>query len=480
MARSVAKVVAFLAVLALLLGCLSGVLSYKNTTIGNTKTLHELPEDSVDVLVLGSSHAYMNIDTGVLWDDYGIASFVYGGDGQPLWSTYYYLKEALRTQHPELVVLEVFAASNDSEYLDHAFTVTNTFGELSPRNKLANKVASVEPEALPDFVAEYPVFHARYGELTREDFLPLKGERGASDWKGSILKYSRFSLPENPDARSVVEAKPLSGKNADYLTRILDLLEQEGIPLVMIAAPDMISPEEQRTYNAVSEIAEGRGIPFLNYNLMRDEIGLDFTGEKTDMADEFGHLNCIGAEKLTRHLGDWIAAHYDMPDRRGEAGYATWQADADRNRAKAGDFAIVETAGLSEWLERVFADDRFSLVVNVGPGYSEEELLRLNEALDSAGAPFRAGVGGFTAVVRGGETVFAGGSDASWKGEVWDGVLAVDGSGVWHDYEAYPFAEDSVTAFLYDDLTGEVVEVAAWCSGKSDAKQAVNASDMSG
>lgn len=471
MAKSVAKIVGFVAALALVLGSLAGVLAYKNTTIGITRALHELPRDSVDVLILGSSHAYMGIDTGVLWDDYGIASFIYGGDGQPLWSTYYYLKEALQTQHPRLVVLEVFTASSESDYLDHAFTVTNTFGEMSLQNKLGNKLASVEADALADFVAEYPVYHGRYDELTREDFVPDKGEKGAGAWKGSLLKYARHAVPENPDVSDVTEAKTLTYKNGEYLTRIIDLLEREGIPLVMIAAPDLVSPEEQKAYNAVAELAEARGIPFVNYNLLRDEVGLDFTGEDTDLADEFGHLNSVGAGKLTRHLGTWLTERYDVPDRRGDARYASWQADADRNRLRAEDFALRETDELAAWLDRVCGSDRFTLVLHVGPAYSEAALTSLNETLAAAGAPFGAAPGGFTAIVQDGQLVYASAGEPSWVGSVWGGVLAVDAAGVWFDYEEYPFADDAVWAFLYDDATGELVETVAWPEGY-DAKQA--------
>lgn len=40
---------------------------------------YEQKKDSVDVLVLGSSHAFENINTGTLWDEYGMASYVLGG-----------------------------------------------------------------------------------------------------------------------------------------------------------------------------------------------------------------------------------------------------------------------------------------------------------------------------------------------------------------------------------------------------------------
>ena len=71
----------------------------------------------MDVLVLGSSHAFENINTGTLWDEYGMASYVLGGSRQPsLEYIYYYLKEALKTQRPELIVLEGYMLLYDADY----------------------------------------------------------------------------------------------------------------------------------------------------------------------------------------------------------------------------------------------------------------------------------------------------------------------------------------------------------------------------
>ncbi len=77
-----------------------------------------LEEDSLDILVLGSSHAYVDINPAVLWSEYGIAAYDLCGSNQPMWNTYYYLKEALKTQTPKVVVLEAYCVSLDLEYID--------------------------------------------------------------------------------------------------------------------------------------------------------------------------------------------------------------------------------------------------------------------------------------------------------------------------------------------------------------------------
>ena len=51
------------------------------------------------------------MNTQLLWDEYGMAAYLMTGAEQPLWNSYYNLKEALKTQKPKLVVLDMFCPS---------------------------------------------------------------------------------------------------------------------------------------------------------------------------------------------------------------------------------------------------------------------------------------------------------------------------------------------------------------------------------
>ena len=67
------------------------------------KSLYEQEEGTIDALFLGSSHCGIGIDIGELWKSYGISGFALWGSTQPPWNSYYYLREALKTQSPEVV-----------------------------------------------------------------------------------------------------------------------------------------------------------------------------------------------------------------------------------------------------------------------------------------------------------------------------------------------------------------------------------------
>ena len=119
MKKSILKIVAFCMLLVSILVYVDGVLSFKFTDgIAQVSEYYELEDETVDVLILGSSQAFCNINPVVLWEDYGISSYVLAGSAQPMWNTYYYLKEALKTQTPKLIVLDAFATSYQQSYMD--------------------------------------------------------------------------------------------------------------------------------------------------------------------------------------------------------------------------------------------------------------------------------------------------------------------------------------------------------------------------
>ena len=68
--------------------------------ITSMKIFYEQPENSIDVLFTGSSHACYNIAAEELYRRHGFSFFQLWGSSQPFWSTYYFIAEALKTQSP--------------------------------------------------------------------------------------------------------------------------------------------------------------------------------------------------------------------------------------------------------------------------------------------------------------------------------------------------------------------------------------------
>lgn len=81
-------------------------------------SFHALPENSMDVIVLGSSHAQYSFLPTLFNQQTGLYSYVLGSACQPYEVSYEMLKEALKTQSPELVIMEAFTATPLAETCD--------------------------------------------------------------------------------------------------------------------------------------------------------------------------------------------------------------------------------------------------------------------------------------------------------------------------------------------------------------------------
>lgn len=80
-----------------------------NDLTAKIKGFYALEDNTMDVLFMGTSHTYYGFNPSILYKETGLSSYVFAGECQPISVTYHYLVEALKTQSPSLVVLDVFA-----------------------------------------------------------------------------------------------------------------------------------------------------------------------------------------------------------------------------------------------------------------------------------------------------------------------------------------------------------------------------------
>lgn len=90
-----------------------------------TSGFYNEKRNTLDVLAFGSSHAYASINPIEIWDKTGIQSYVLATSNQPIWITYYYMKEALKFQKPKVMILDVhMIVDYDKEYGTEAMNYT--------------------------------------------------------------------------------------------------------------------------------------------------------------------------------------------------------------------------------------------------------------------------------------------------------------------------------------------------------------------
>lgn len=357
---------------------------------------------TVDVLCLGSSHAYTDINPAVLWDEYGMASYDLASSNQPLWNSYYYFKEAMKYQTPKLVVLDVYRALEQEEYVDDIRTAMNLLGMRFSRDWLeCLAVSTPDEETYMNYLLRFPVYHAKYQELKRTDFQAYNGDPNGENYKGFNLNCKMtMEFEELPDVSDVTEIGTMSEKAYEYLEKIILLARDEEIPLLLVNAPYIgITEEDKAVFNQVEQLAEEYGVPFIDYNEYFVEIGLD---PATDFA-ESSHLNYEGNVKYSKFLADYICNNYEIPDHRGDVRYASWEENSKFYWRHVENTDIQKIQEMTLLFEKVFAaKERYTICVTLDGVYE-------NEAYDING--FLADYGMDTSetgtwVLKGGEVVY--------------------------------------------------------------------------
>jgi len=301
-----------------------------------------LEKNTADVLVFGSSHAFAGIDPAVVWRRRGIPTFVLGGPAQMLQVTEYYLREALKTQRPRVVALEMASSSYSTRTFSPSFHATNVGLMPWSKNKLAASWFATPGDMRINILVDAWTYHARWSEVTKADFdLEAKNSQ-ATYLKGFNPNTASREVTSQPYVRPASDypvANAGVAYNKETLRRIARLCEQRDIELLLFLTPT--APPQNTTYYmeraAETLMADFDNVRVLDLSRRGAVPGLLY---RSDFMDG-GHLNWRGAEKASRVLAEYLAAAYGLPDRRGDVAYRSWDEDAEKR-----DEFIVKRGGV--------------------------------------------------------------------------------------------------------------------------------------
>ncbi|MBD5545458.1 MAG: hypothetical protein HDR01_14755 [Lachnospiraceae bacterium] len=306
--KSILKAIGFFAVFLLLFLCINSILELKHEDgIAQMEMFYKQKENTIDVICLGSSHVFANIDPAILEEDYGIAAYDLAGSMQPMWNTYYCLKEALKYQKPSLIILDVFRLTEGFTYSKESKVVKNTYGMRISMNKIKSIQESVEKkEDVLRHVFGIATYHDRYYELEEKDF--QGGIRKDESYKG-YYPLTEIQPQKQPRVSHIEETLPIEEKTKQYFYRILELAQKQDIPVLLINAPYCMTEDDKKVFNELESLLQ-EGVPgkvaYLDFNRHYSEMGLDFS---VDFADS-EHLNQEGAKKMNKYLGEYLVNHY--------------------------------------------------------------------------------------------------------------------------------------------------------------------------
>ena len=280
---------------------------------GNLIAEYYKEDKNHDVIFIGDCEVYENFSPKVLWEDYGINSYIRGSAQQLIWQSYYLLEDTLAFEKPEVVIFNVLAMKYD-EPQNEAYNRMSLEGMKWSMSKVRSIQASMtEDEKFLDYVFPILRYHSRWNELGKEDVEYM--------FRAKPVSHNGYYMRVDVKAaENVPEGKILSnyqfGENAYlYLDKMTQFCRENDIQLVLVKAPSLYPYWYDEWEEQIEEYAEENNLLYINFLELIDDTGLDFS---QDTYDGGLHMNLSGAEKITEYLGKVLVEECELEDRRGE------------------------------------------------------------------------------------------------------------------------------------------------------------------
>lgn len=304
--KNIVKSGIFFLILCLLIFVLSFVFAPKDNT--SKSGMHQVEahgilgekENSIDVIFMGDSESYTSFSPFHMYDEYGFTSYVIGVSAQRIYNQYYYLKDALRTQNPQVVVIE-----------------TNT---LFRKYSVFNAIAGEANNLIPFFQ-----YHDRWKKMSVRDFDLHKDYTYTDATKGFRVRKGIDSVENKDYMKKNKEKVEVPYLNEYYVKRIKELCESRGIKVLLVSSKSLKNWNYGR-HQGMSEMAERLNIDYIDLNFV-DEIEIDWQKDTLDKGD---HLNTSGALKVSSYMGDYLSKKYNLKDHKNDPYYSNWNIDLEK------------------------------------------------------------------------------------------------------------------------------------------------------
>lgn len=275
-------------------------------------------KEDLDILVLGSSHAYRGYVPEILEARLGLDGlFNFGSSGQTPKTGYFILEEVLQKHRPKVVIMDVFVMVFTED-------ISNTNGRI-------NLTAMQRGEGRSKFFQEgfspaqklelslFPSYTYRgYLEFKIKKLLGMNylgREKGNYEGRGFVSNTDTLSYEAlkyiNATAVPIEKLDFITDESLMYLEKIKNRCVEVDIPLVMMVAPiPQLSAQTAGVYEEAYELfqglAEDWNVPY--YDFIEHPIP-DLKDEAHFFDDH--HLNRAGAMIYSERVAEVLKTHLE-------------------------------------------------------------------------------------------------------------------------------------------------------------------------
>lgn len=325
MKKLVIKIFVFFCIFFILLQLITEIFKPKwiNTYADNVEPATTIVDgfyennDKLDVVFVGTSNVYENINPLTLFEDNGIVGYDFATASQTMSQTYSFVKEAIQKKNPKVIVMDVYGLIyNGSPREDRARrSIDNIPFSLNKIEFINNITAGANIRTFTDYAFPIKRYHSRWSELVKEDYTyPFKEKHYA--YRGHQAHFNTVKC-EDFNYNEEVSFKGFTELSKKYFIKTIELCESTGTPLVLVKSPNVNWKKVHS--DEVAKLIQPYNIKFLDYAKEYKEIGIS----ETDCFRDTGrHMNSKGVRIYTNAIGGYLKENYHIEDHRKEKVYS--------------------------------------------------------------------------------------------------------------------------------------------------------------
>ncbi|MEG2250842.1 MAG: hypothetical protein RSD09_04605, partial [Bacilli bacterium] len=262
-------------------------------------------DNSLDMVYVGGSSCFVYWAPLEAWKSNGLASnnFSYNSiSADAMKST---IQEAMKTQNPELLVVDMRAFQYREEYLEEGAIRQYTDSSKYSLNR-SNFIRSIVPEEFKDmqlssleFIWDISTYHIRWNQLDQSSW-ELRNNEKKRDIKGFYFVPKKGPITLN-DNSSLSVKQPLRKDVEKIFVDLMEYCKSLDKKILFVINTYSEEPSHREIYNYLDQRIKSYGFDFLNINNFNEEIGMDETKDYYNV----NHVNIYGAEKYTKFLSNY-------------------------------------------------------------------------------------------------------------------------------------------------------------------------------
>ena len=295
---------------------------------------YALEKNSMDMVMIGSSPVHPYYAASLAYQRYGFLSYPIATSVQEPYWTEFLMKEVLKTQKPEVLVIETRmfmrqqSVFDENEFRGECLRSVTDNVKYSPQRFLViNSGVKENKEAYWFDIVKY---HSLW-KTTEISALKYWNYKNKSIYNGFLFvpKVEKQELIVNNE--EITDETPIPPEQEKILYEIIDYAKKKNQEVAFILSPYVITEGECKMANYMERIVKEAGCEYINFNKLNEEMDIDY---QMDFYNG-GHMNIFGAEKYTIYIGKLLQEKYNLPDHRGDEAYASWDSDYEVWRQQA-------------------------------------------------------------------------------------------------------------------------------------------------